>query len=180
MRQMYWGSERMGAICEGMRAPGRVGVFGRDGHTFWGHSGQWGVPASFVTPWFCESKSFSLEIFPSFSKIVFICVYTVAWAFLVAQRLKHLPAMWGPGFYPWVRKIPWRRKWQPTPVFLPGESHGRRSLVGSSPWGRKELDTTERLHFHLHSCFSHVWLLAILWTVAHQAPLSMGFFRQEY
>ena len=39
-------------------------------------------------------------------------------------------------------------KWQPTPVFLPGESHGRRSLVGYSPWGRKELDMTERLHFH--------------------------------
>ena len=42
-----------------------------------------------------------------------------------------------------------RRKWQPTPVFLPGESHGRRSLVGYNPWGRKELDTTERLHLHL-------------------------------
>ena len=39
-------------------------------------------------------------------------------------------------------------KWQPTPVLLPGESHGRRSLVGYSPWGRKELDMTERLHFH--------------------------------
>ena len=39
----------------------------------------------------------------------------------------------------------WRRKWQPTPVFLPGESHGRRSLVGCSPWGRTELDMTERL-----------------------------------
>ena len=39
----------------------------------------------------------------------------------------------------------WRRKWQPTPVFLPGESHGQRSLVGYSPWGRKESDTTERL-----------------------------------
>ena len=37
------------------------------------------------------------------------------------------------GFDPWVRKIPWRRKWQPTPVFLPGESHGRRSLAGYSP-----------------------------------------------
>ena len=52
-----------------------------------------------------------------------------------------------PGFDPWVGKIPWRRKWQPMPVFLPGESHGRRSLVGSSLWGHKELDTTERLHF---------------------------------
>ena len=38
---------------------------------------------------------------------------------------------------------PWRRKWQPTPVFLPGESHGQRSLVGYSPWGHKELDTSE-------------------------------------
>ena len=40
---------------------------------------------------------------------------------------------------PWVRKIPWRRKWSPTPVFLPGESHGQRSLVGSSPWGHKRV-----------------------------------------
>ena len=46
-----------------------------------------------------------------------------------------------------------RRQWQPTPVFLPGESHGQRSLVGCSPWGRKESDTTERLHFQfLLSC----------------------------
>ena len=45
-------------------------------------------------------------------------------------------------FNPWVRKIPWRRAWQPTPVFLPGESHGQRSLVVYSPWGHKELDTT--------------------------------------
>ena len=42
----------------------------------------------------------------------------------------------------------WRRKWQPTPVFLPGKPHGWRSLVGCSPWSRKESDTTERLHFH--------------------------------
>ena len=41
-----------------------------------------------------------------------------------------------------------RRQWQPTPVLLPGKSHGRRSLVGCSPWGRKESDTTEELHFH--------------------------------
>ena len=42
----------------------------------------------------------------------------------------------------------WRRQWHPTPVFLPGKSHGRRSLVGCSPWGRKESYTTERLHLH--------------------------------
>ena len=40
-------------------------------------------------------------------------------------------------------RFPWRKKWQPTPVYLPGESHGQRSLVGYSPWGRKKLDTTE-------------------------------------
>ena len=60
-----------------------------------------------------------------------------------------------PGFHAWVGKIPWRRKWQPIPVFLPEESHGRRSLVGYSPRGCKELDTTEWLHFHfqrLSSC----------------------------
>ena len=45
----------------------------------------------------------------------------------------------------------WRRKWQPTPVLLPGESHGGRSLIGYSPWGCKESDTTEWLHTHTHT-----------------------------
>ena len=53
-----------------------------------------------------------------------------------------------PGFDPWVRKILWRRKWQSTAALLPGKSHGWRSLIGYSPWGHKELDMTERLHFH--------------------------------
>ena len=46
-------------------------------------------------------------------------------------------------FHPWVGKVPWRRKLQPTPVFLPGKPHGPRSLVGYSPWGHKELDTKQ-------------------------------------
>ena len=46
--------------------------------------------------------------------------------------------------------VNWRRKWQPTPVLLPGQFHGQRSLVGYSPWGRKESDMTEQLHFHFH------------------------------
>ena len=45
----------------------------------------------------------------------------------------------------------WRRQWHPTPVLLPRKSHGQRSLVGCSPWGRKESDTTERLHFHFYA-----------------------------
>ena len=62
--------------------------------------------------------------------------------------VKNLPVNAGDmrlGFDPWVGKIPWRRGWQPTPGFLPGESHGQRSLVGYSPWGHKEWDTTEQL-----------------------------------
>ena len=60
---------------------------------------------------------------------------------------------------PWVRKIPWRRAWQPIPVFLPGESQGQTSLVDYSPQGHKELDTTEVTeqvwaHTHCNSTFS--------------------------
>ena len=51
--------------------------------------------------------------------------------------------------YPWVGKIPWRREWLPTLVFLPGEFHGQRSLAGYSPWGRKESDTTQQLTLSL-------------------------------
>ena len=52
-------------------------------------------------------------------------------------------------FDPWVRKIPWRREWQPIPVFLPGKFHGQRNLAGYSPWGRKELDMNEQLNAHI-------------------------------
>ena len=53
-------------------------------------------------------------------------------------------------------QIPWRREWQPTPVFLPGKSHGQRSLAGYNPWGHKESDTTERLpHTHAHTYYSY-------------------------
>ena len=66
----------------------------------------------------------------------------------MAQRLKHLPPMWET----WVQCLGWEdpleKEMQPTPVFLPGESHGRRTLVGYSPWGRKESDMTEQLNFH--------------------------------
>ena len=57
-----------------------------------------------------------------------------------------------PGLDLWVGKIPWRRKWQPTPASLPGKFHGRRSLAGYSPWGPKELDMTEQVHFLSFLC----------------------------
>ena len=62
-------------------------------------------------------------------------------------------------FYPWVRKIPWRRKWQPTPVFLPGESHGQRSLVGYSPQGQKKVrqDWNDWACAHSQEEFKHLY-----------------------
>ena len=53
------------------------------------------------------------------------------------SEVRNISAGRGHVFYPCIGKIPWRRKWQSTPVFLPGESHGQRSLAGYSPWGRK-------------------------------------------
>ena len=64
---------------------------------------------------------------------------------LVDPTVKNLPTMQESWICSWVGKIPWRREWLPIPVFLSGEPHGQRRLVGSSPWGCKELDTTEEL-----------------------------------
>ena len=61
---------------------------------------------------------------------------------MVVQLVKNLPAVQRPMFDPWGGKIPWRRKWKPTPVFLPEKSYGERSMAGYSPWGCKELDIT--------------------------------------
>ena len=83
---------------------------------------------------------------------VCVCVCVYIYAPLVAQRVKRLPAM-QETWVPWDRKIPWRRKWQPTPVFLPEEFCERRSLVGYSPQGRKESDMTEQLHIYTHRFF---------------------------
>ena len=80
-------------------------------------------------------------------------------------RWSRCPQHRRPGFNPWVGKIPWRRKWQPTPVFLPGESHGQRSLAGYSLCCAYSL-----------SC---VQLFLTSWAVAHQAPLSMGILQSK-
>ena len=63
-----------------------------------------------------------------------------------------------PRFHPWVGKIPWRRPWQPTPVFSPGKSHGQRSLVGYSPWGGSQRDTTEHVHISNYLCWKTFYL----------------------
>ena len=58
------------------------------------------------------------------------------------------------GFDPWVGKIPWRRAWQPTAVFLPEESHGQRSLAGYSPWGRRVGFSGATEHAHTQSLYN--------------------------
>ena len=88
---------------------------------------------------------------------------------LIVQRVKNPSALqetqefW---FHLWVRKIPWRRPQQLTPVFLLGKSHGQRSQAGYTQQGHKESDTTEQLFLSL------VQLFVTPWTVAHQASLS--------
>ena len=78
------------------------------------------------------------------------------------------------GFNPWVRKITWRRKWQPTPVFLPEGSHGQRSLAGYSPWGHTKLDTTEATQ---HACTNHLEIpcLEILIQWVSEGPKNLHF-----
>ena len=75
----------------------------------------------------------------------------LGWASQVALVVKKPPANTGDMRVRSLgRKIPWRRAWQPSPLSLPGESHGQRSLVGYSPWGRKESDTTAQLSRHAY------------------------------
>ena len=103
-------------------------------------------------------------------------------------------------FDPWIKKIPRRRKWQPTLIPLPGKIPGQRSLVHYSPWGLEKSDTTQQLNNNnsfphcvhqpvLYTCvcaacmlshFSHVRLFGTPWTAAHKLPVSMGFSSQEY
>ena len=110
-----------------------------------------------VNPISCNMGSVPYVLFLTLSFII------LSWKFIAYRRntynfsCNRLPwwlRWWSDGqqcgrhrFNPWVGKVLWRRKWQPTPVLLPAKSHGRRSLVGYSPWGHKESDMTERLHF---------------------------------
>ena len=75
-----------------------------------------------------------------------------------ASGRAHLP-MWRPGSNPWVRKIPWRRKWWPTPVFLPGKFHGQRNLEVYSPWGSQKVGHDRACTHHVCKC---VYLLNLL------------------
>ena len=96
---------------------------------------------------FCYMVTISFNLCSIMIMYIHVCVYICMCMYL------HGPPQWLNGkepacwceFDPWVMNIPWVRKWQPTPEFLPGKAHGQRSLVGYSPWGCKESDMTEQL-----------------------------------
>ena len=88
-----------------------------------------------------------------FSVFRFAPIMYCIWAFLVTQGVKNMQCR-RPGFDPCLGKIPWRRERLPTPVFLPGESLGQRSMAGYSTQGCIELHTTERLHIECVLCHS--------------------------
>ena len=81
------------------------------------------------------------------------------------------------GFDPWIGKISWRRKWQLTPVFLPGKSHGQRSLASYSPQGRQQSDTTEQrsTHAHVSVCVSIYTALYRKSSTEVQSPIGSTF-----
>ena len=81
--------------------------------------------------------------------------------------VKHMPTMWDTQVQSLGWGNPWRRKWKPTPVLLPGKSHGRRSLVGYHPWDHKESDMTEWLYFTLLA----YEMSAIVWYFEHSLAL---------
>ena len=79
---------------------------------------------------------------PRVGRAWWVAIYGVAQSWTRLKRLSISSQYRRHWFHPCVGKIPWRRKWQPTPVFLPGKSHGQRSLIGYSPWGHKRADPT--------------------------------------
>ena len=128
---------------------------------------QWGCKESDMTEWLsCTQLTVYLRkgilCYSSLgSDIVFVTELMFKRASLVAQMVKNL-SEYRSGLYRWVRKIPWKRAWLPTPVFFPREFHGQRSLESYSYWGCKELDTAEWLtHTYTHTQMFKRWSLNI-------------------
>ena len=134
-------------------------------------------PPVSLSHWFSTEFNFTLNLFFCLIICLFWSFYCgkihITRASLVAQTVKNLRQCGRPGLDPWVRKIPWRRAWQPTPVLLPGESHGQRSLVCCSPWGHKESDMFEctGVHTHTHAC-SH--FRTPMWDTGSKLILTKG------
>ena len=121
----------------------------------------------FPSTYYCKYHCSRHSCLPCF---VFEVTSELTWASLLTQTVKNLPAMWETLGQFLDGEMPWRREWQCTPVFIPGEFHGERSLVSYNPWGRKESDMiawlTLSFSFWLDlqakiECFLTCWLLSI-------------------
>ena len=89
--------------------------------------------------------------------------FTFNWASLIGQSVKNLPAVQETRVRSLVRKIPWRRKWQPTPAFLPGESHRQRILAGYSPWGCKSIASLVAQLIKNPPAMQETWVQSLGW-----------------
>ena len=130
----------------------------------WQFSGTPGIPSPAVTFW---ATAFISSLGTSYYQTSTVVLY-VMWL-LVAQTAKNLPVTQETWVQSLVGTIPWRRKWQPTPIFLPGKFHVQTTLVSYSPWGCEESHTTEQLKHtctHTRTCthtythtHTHMWFL---------------------
>ena len=121
--------------CTGMTQ--RMGWGGR-----WEEGSGWGTH---VNPWLIHVNVWQKPL--QYCKVISLQIIKIIGG---KERKKRICVQSRrPGFDPWVRKILWRREWLPTPVFLPEEFHGQRTLAGCSPWGLKELDTIQQLTLSL-------------------------------
>ena len=99
---------------------------------------------------FRDSNNFPLENSSRYTLCWFILSHWLSWWLSGKEFSNEFFHCRGFGFNPWVGKIPWRRKWQPIPIFLLGKPHGQRRLVSYGPWGCKESDVTYQLNHHHH------------------------------
>ena len=102
-----------------------------------------------------QLTSYSHRVRHDGSDLAAAAATSYSWASLVAQRIKRLLQCRRPGFNPWVGKSPWRRKWQSTPVFLTGESHGERSLESTGSQSQTQLSDFTHTHTHTHTHTQH-------------------------
>ena len=112
-----------------------INVLSKHSHTVWAqNAGRLQAVSEVVFPTFCCISLKPSEVRSWVLVDVHVDAYGFPWWLSGKESSCQCRRR---GFNPWIGRIPWRRKWQPTPVFLPGKSHGQRSLAGYSPWGRR-------------------------------------------
>ena len=129
--------------------------------------------------WLFTSKSFQISFLSHSNHVAGVQKPPLCTDTQILEHFHHCRMQrGGPQFNSWVRKIPWRREWLPTPLFLPGESHGQRSLAGYSPWDDKETDMTEwlTLPLFLDQALTLGNLLASCWSSIQIKTYSVSIF----